>query len=407
MMNEYPLLDKKVGMEFYVTNIFPDKYFRENIKIKLKENDFYIKEEINMELLKKVYRESYLKADWIILKLVLPYGISTMDLIRYFYLNHIHQKNFLFIGLKDKYALSIQYLLINRKYEKKILKLLERKDIKIETIGYIDRSLVTKNMLEKNLFIVKVYNPPPIDFVKELLCKYNPNFFPNYFGYQRFGKNFLNHIIGEYMLLEGDINSHIERYEEKAIFDILSSYGVDRTITLENILRKIPKYMIKFYINSFQSYIFNRLISKRIGYNYPLDKCIKGDYYLDYFNDLNKFIIKVATLHINPLNKPWAPLIGYGYIPKITRLSDRLYMEILPKLGVILEKFKKLYKMGLLIRSNFRPITLNVNSLSLVTYNNFNDEWITLNFKLGRGMYATILLREIFKPLRPNTQGFA
>lgn len=407
MINKCPPLDKKIGMEFYVTNIFPDKHFRENIKIKLKENDFYIKEEINIEIFKKIYRKSYLKSDWIILKLVLPYGISTMDLIHYLYLNHISQRNFLFIGLKDKYALSIQYLLINKKYKKRILKLLEGKNIKIETIGYIDNSLITKNMLEKNLFIIKVYNPPPIYLVKELLFKYDPNFFPNYFGYQRFGKNFLNHLIGEYILLEGDINSHIESYEEKVILDILSSYGVDRTITLENILRKIPKYMVKFYINSFQSYIFNKLISKRIDYNYPLNKCIKGDYYLDYFNHLNKFIMKVTTLHTCHLRRPWAPLIGFGYIPKMTRVSDRLYIEILPNLKLILNKFKKLYKLGLLIRSNFRPITLNVYSLSIVAYNNFSNEWITLNFKLGKGMYATTLLREIFKPLKPDTQGFA
>ncbi len=212
--------------------------------------------------------------------------------------------------------------------------------------------------------------------------------FPNYYGYQRFGINRVNHLIGKALL--------------KNNLDVLKNLFADHSsvynLSYKNILHKFSKPLIKFYINAYQSYLFNRVLSNRILDNYPLDKCVSSDYCT--LNETVKriFICREKLCRGNPV----IPLIGYSYLPK-NRLSDKYYTELLKEEDVKPRDFYLNFK-GLKFFGGFRFTSLNIKNLYVVMGE--DKENVSINFFMNRGMYATIFLRELIKPQFPSKYGF-
>ena len=137
-----------------------------------------------------------------------------------------------YAGLKDKNAMTIQHISIPKKYSQKI-ESFEHPNIKILDTTYHNNKIRVGH-LKGNKFFIRLKRVFPMDALKleEALSKIATNGMPNYFGFQRFGIDANNYLKGK---------------------DIIAGIKKERN-------RKLKQ----MYINSYQSYLFNQWLSKRI-----------------------------------------------------------------------------------------------------------------------------------------------
>lgn len=137
-----------------------------------------------------------------------------------------------YAGLKDKDAMTIQHISIHRKYEDK-LNGFSHKKIKILETTYHNNKLRIGH-LKGNKFFIRIKKVNHIDAKKidSLLKWISKNGAPNYFGYQRFGRDGKNFQIAR-EIVEGKCK-------------------------IRNKKRK------NFLISAYQSHLFNLWLSKRI-----------------------------------------------------------------------------------------------------------------------------------------------
>lgn len=276
-----------------------------------------------------------------------------------------------YAGLKDKDAMTIQYISIPAKFE------INLTNLKHEQIKILELTKHTNKLklghLRANSFFVRLKKVSKIDAfkLKEVLEIINQNGFPNYFGYQRFGIEQNNFEIG------------------KKICDI-----------------KKPKKMDRFFINAYQSFLFNNWLAKRVELSNLISKlslkeCIS--------------ILKMESKEIDELKKqphPFKllkgdllhhyPLGKLFYIQDLAKESIRFNNhEIVPtgllcgiktKLAqnIAYEIEKEYIDQNIKIHGDRRYAWVFIEDLEY-KYDE-NKAWFELNFTLPKGSYATTLL---------------
>ena len=157
---------------------------------------------------------------------------------------NIPRKAIGYAGNKDKIAITTQYISI-----KDInIKELELKDISLELKGYLDSPISLGN-LEGNEFEIVVITKDKPKKIEKMI---------NYFGEQRFSNN--NKDIG-YAILKKDFKKAAELIlkntgeQEYQLKERLSKNPTD----FVGALRQIPMKILTLYINSYQSYLCNRM----------------------------------------------------------------------------------------------------------------------------------------------------
>ena len=141
-------------------------------------------------------------------------------------------REFGYAGLKDKDGMTIQYISILKKYEKSFENFSHEK-IKILESTYHNNKIKTGHLKGNRFFIrLKKVNPTEALMMQNILKIMDKEGFPNYFGYQRFGR-------------EGN---NFER-----------GRGI-----LEGKIKERNKKMRNFFISAYQSHLFNLWLSKRV-----------------------------------------------------------------------------------------------------------------------------------------------
>jgi len=137
-----------------------------------------------------------------------------------------------YAGLKDKNALTYQYISLPKKYEEK-LGHLSHPAIKIIEKTY-HTNKIRLGHLKGNRFFIRLKKVSPVDAkrIDEVLRTIEKEGMPNYFGYQRFGNEGDNWRLGE---------------------QIVAGVKKERN-------RKLRKLLI----NAYQSHLFNLWLSKRV-----------------------------------------------------------------------------------------------------------------------------------------------
>ena len=163
-------------------------------------------------------------------------NLSTSEMVGIFarYLG-IKNRDIGYAGLKDKHAMTKQYISINKIHEE-ALENFEHEGIKILSKVYHNNKIRIGH-LKANRFYIKLKKVNPTSAVKidEALKNISDNGMPNYFGYQRFGNDGDNHILGE-KLAKGEKKERNPRVK-------------------------------KLLINSYQSHLFNMWLSRRLEIN--------------------------------------------------------------------------------------------------------------------------------------------
>ncbi|MFW9899299.1 MAG: tRNA pseudouridine(13) synthase TruD [Candidatus Thorarchaeota archaeon] len=352
-------------------------------------------------------------------------------------------------GLKDKCSISVQKLSIRGNFIEQLKRLKIRdlffrcieptkKPVKLgvnwgNNFTIVIRNIDNKENLEKN-----------INSLIELLEKQG---FPNYFGLQRFGKYRPNsHKIGRY-LLEGNFEKAFDEFvstkystESPQLQSIRSN--VKNNIDLERVYETFPKslsyersmikHIIDFpgdykgsfnaippdlknlLISSFQSYIFNKMISLRVKMGIPL-KPVKGDS-ISILDDDNGNVTQIKYIYGRlggrydeyldeaiKVNRATivVPIVGYNTNLDHFPLMKNLFEEIIKQEYID----NNIYKSDLLyefeFKGSFRAMIAKPTGLNIVELDDDDlfpgKKKIKIEFSLPKGSYATMLLRELMK----------
>ncbi len=273
-------------------------------------------------------------------------------------------------GLKDKRSVAFQYFTVDgrRKFT------LRRRGLLIKPVGRRARH-IRRGEADGNLFIVTVRG------VKELEV---PEKFPNFFSYQRFGLSRpYNHEIGR-ALVKRELREAAEMMVRQRHLASLPE-----RIDLQTLSSRVGRDVIRLYVHSYQSYLFNVLLSKRIEEDMLSPE--EGDY-----------VLRDGWILAHPEKGDLLLPLPGGF----TKLRGGWLQDSLDSLlrdeGVSLEDF--LFKEVPEVSGfgDFRKALESPRGVKV-----YVREGVTLTFFLESGSYATSLLREAIKPEDPLSQGFA
>ena len=298
----------------------------------------------------------------------------------------IKQKEIGYAGLKDKHALTYQYISLPRKYEEQ-MKSFEHPNIKILESTYHNNKIRMGHLKGNRFFIrVKKVSPTAAVKIKEALGAIEQMGMPNFFGYQRFGNDGNNHIQGEKIakgekkernpklrkLLVSAYQSHLfnlwlsKRIE---ISKLVASFSVAELEPLLNLPRIELEKLKK------QQHIF-KLLSGDVMQHYPYGRLFEFD---GDEEEAKRFIKRdiaptgVLSGKRAKLASEYAWLIEKDFVEDIAADGQRRYAWVFPEdiEGRYVEE----------------------------------EAWFEFNFSLPKGSYATVFLEEIAKKeIRQNNE---
>ncbi|SRR3989344_671062 len=143
-----------------------------------------------------------------------------------------------YAGLKDKFAITYQYVTFPAEAEKNMGKVGDER-MKLEKVGYTD-SAINIGELKGNKFTITLHGGK--------IPRAIPKEFPNYFGPQRLGRDGKNARIGEAI---------IRRDYASAVKEINAIYNASFSDIIQ-----VPKPKLKFFVHAYQAWLFNALLAE-------------------------------------------------------------------------------------------------------------------------------------------------
>ena len=396
-----PEIDSELGLSVYSTN-FPGT----KGKIKQRNEDFVVREIISEKASNTITEDNGL-AVYILRK----NGIDTTHAL------HDVEKRFGLVlralGLKDSNAITDQY--VQAKTVSRSLEHIEGINYSLRRIGFTKKPISKQDMLG-NKFKIKIS-----DLINDVSHFNEHDKILNFFGYQRFGsKRPITHLVGKAIIQKNyqkaiDFllnysskydtaeNNHYrklisERKSDSEIIDQLPKSmdieisvlrGLSKSNDQKIAIREIPLQMRRFYIQAYQSYIFNRTLSMAFEYEEDLFNPQENDVCYDRTNKLGKYQNEIDQ-------RLTVPLVGHSYFKK-TRF-DYYIQKILEQEEISPSSFFIKDFQEISIDGGFRNASVRCDGFQA------SDNMI--EFQLSRGSYATIVIREILKPNEPLSSGF-
>ncbi|MCV0392611.1 MAG: tRNA pseudouridine(13) synthase TruD [Nitrosopumilus sp.] len=317
------------------------------------------------------------------------------------------------LGLKDSYAITEQYVCSGNKGHS--VEDYSTEKYSLTKIGYVNKPLSKKDMIS-NHFKIKISDCSDgltnfTEYEKIL----------NFYGYQRFGsKRAVTHLIGKAILqrnfqkavdlilsftssYDSKENTEIrEKLKDKENYSkfyeqVPKQMDTERIVLKEMIdsddcskaIRVIPLSLRRFYIQAYQSFIFNKSLSLAFSDGEDLFETQIGDVCFDDHGIIGKYV--------KGMDQNLAlPFVGYSYYKKTRfdyQISQILTQEEITPKDFYIKEMQEVSSEG-----GFRQASIHVTD-----YSSHDD---IVEFSLSRGSFATILLREIMKPQDPILAGF-
>ena len=291
------------------------------------------------------------------------------------------QRDFGYAGLKDKDGFTTQYISIEKKYESK-LESFNHDKIKIVEKTYHNNKIKIGHLKGNRFFIrLKKVNPTHSSIIKEVFKKISVFGLPNYFGYQRFGK-------------DGD------------------NYETGKAV-LEGKRRERNKKMRNFFISAYQSHIFNLWLSKRVEISRLFESFSEKELY-ELFNYPQEVIklVKEQKNYFKILPGDRLSHYPYGKIflcEDLETESERFYKKDITVTGLLVgKKTPKAEGLAGNLEKDFskeserfedklngaRRFAWIFPENLKATYKK-EEAWMELEFFLPKGSYATTLLEEL------------
>ena len=274
-----------------------------------------------------------------------------------------------YAGTKDKKAITTQAISIKTKRELKNFTI-NKPNLKLIYLGTKNKPLSLGD-LEGNHFEITIRN-----ITNQPKNPISPIFIPNYFDKQRFSTN--NKEIGEF-IIKKDFKSAaklLEANNHPKLIQHLKKYPTDYV----GAIMKINKRILLLYIHSYQSFLFNELLSQYI------------------IQHLKKYITKTFSFGklAFPLEKiskqRKLPIIGFNTKPSCSKILKK---HKISKRDFIIKQLPLLSQQG-----DMRNAFIEVKNLKFFKLKkdelNKNKKKITISFTLQKGSYATMVIKYLF-----------
>jgi tRNA pseudouridine13 synthase len=318
------------------------------------------------------------------------------------------------LGLKDANATTEQFVcnMNSSRFEE----IITTNRYTLEMIGLAQKPLTKRDMIG-NHFRIKIEGA---DFTK-LSSFYEHDKILNFYGYQRFGsRRPVSHLIGK-AILQRDFDHAVDvllssaseydlpennrmremlkdrsKYSD-VLNDVPPQMDTEIIVLREMIehgdalraLRAIPLSLRRFFVEAFQSFVFNKTASNAYEYGEELLCPQTDDVCYDKEDNLGRY-------QNEPHQKLAIPLVGYSYSKKSRfdfYISKILQDEQLHTKDFFVKDMQEVSAEG-----GFRNSVMACKDFVV------NEPFV--EFTLSRGSYATIFLREVIKPTNPVVAGF-
>ncbi len=362
-----------------------------------------------------------------------------------------------FAGLKDKRAITAQHVTIEGIAADEAERV-HLKDIEFRAVGYL-RSELSPFYLLGNSFqmrISAISQPEPIvrKRIQQMIEEVGQvGGFPNFFGHQRFGTiRPITHLVGK-AIVKGNFkkaamlflakSSPLEHSDSRQARETLRMTGdfkralkdFPKQLRYERLVlkhlavkphdyvgafRRLPSKLQELFPQAYQSYLFNKHLSRRLILGLKPNNFEIGDYAVN----VERSGLPILTLHRIVRNENLAetnnllqagkmrlaiPLLGYKHKHSIG-LGGEIEKQILEEENISLRDFKVNDMPEISLRGKLRAAITPLNNFQLekITADSVNPKRLGANtrFTLYKGCYATIVLRELMKPRDLVKAGF-
>jgi len=311
--------------------------------------------------------------------LVRKKNLSTTEMVGHIarYLG-IKNKEIGYAGLKDKHAMTKQYISLHKKHEE-ALEGFNFEGIKIISKTYHNNKLRIGH-LQGNRFYIKVkkVNPTSAAKIDEALKNIAEVGMPNFFGYQRFGNDGNNHILGE-KLAKGEArerNPRVKRLLINAYQSHLFNLWLSRRLEINSLVTSFKTQELETLLN-----LPSETLKKMQAQTHPF-KLINGDVMEHYpYGKLFEFEDNAEdVLRFNERNISVTGLLCGKKVKMATSLAGEIEKDFDDTINADgARRFAWVYPTE--IEGRFNKV----------------EAQYEMNFTLPKGSYATVLIEEIAK----------
>lgn len=352
-----------------------------------------------------------------------------------------------FAGIKDTCALTAQYISIGGVPVEKISQV-NIDGIILRPLGYSSEEISPKKLFGNRFTITVRGIGLKEKTIRRRVKKITDEIMgfggiPNFFGHQRFGTiRPITHVVGKHLIkgdYEGavltfltyispfesprakevrkdlretlDFKKALRRFPESLVYERLALEHLSKSPgDYMGALFKLPENLRRLFIESYQSYLFNRFLSERIKCGIPLGEAQVGDYAVRLSNiglPLKRFV-RVKDSNVSAVNEEIRagrmavalPIIGVKQPPS-EGIQGEIERRILEEEGVTQEDFERARTLKVRAIGGLRPALARVIDLNVSIMDDERSpemRMVLFRFTLQKGSYATILLREYMKP---------
>jgi tRNA pseudouridine13 synthase len=366
----------------------------------------------------------------------------------------IDQKKVQFAGIKDARAQTAQFVSI-ADVPMEAAHAISIKDVALHPIGYVREPLSLFYLLGNRFTINVTSIPRPVEATNEKILQVCRELdaiggIPNFFGHQRFGTaRPISHLVGKALISgdfekaamlflakpssnehpssrqarqelkdKGDINQALQNFPKQLRFERqMLGHLKDNPGDFIGAFKCLPDKLQALFVQAHQSYLFNLFISRRIECGMPLDTAVEGDFVVGVERSglaLAAFASIVTAQNISDVNvkvkggKLRVALPLFGLKQKLSGGEmGELERGVLEQECINVDGLKPNELTRVSGKGSLRTVIAPIRDFKSQNVRTEGEESAAmLSFMLYRGSYATILLREIIKPLEPASVGF-
>lgn len=360
-------------------------------------------------------------------------------------------------GIKDAKAITAQHIAIEGITADAVQKVCI-KDIGLYSIGYF-RDALSSFYLLGNQFAITIRNIGLEEsslklrvagIASELELQGG---MPNFFGHQRFGTTrAITHLVGR-AIVNGDFeraallflanpspfehpdsrlaretlqathnfNEALKNFPRQLRFErLMLHHLVENKLDFVGAFQRLPLKLQLLFVQAYQAYLFNRFLSERLRLGFSLNVAEVGDFVVGVdrldlpMPTMGRLVTAELRDGVNDSIKAGRlrvalPLVGFTQGLSYGEMGD-LEERILRDEDLKLAKFKIQQLPRISCRGELRSTVSPIRNFQIEEVRpdeeSAKTHLVKLNFRLLRGSYATMFLRELMKPQDPLGAGF-
>jgi len=354
-------------------------------------------------------------------------------------------------GIKDAQALTAQHISIGAITPEKIK--INLKDVHLIPTRFSEDKISTRILMgnQFNITVRSIFHSSSETYsmISETWREISRlGGVPNFFGHQRFGTiRPITHMVGKFILKK--------RFEEAAMLFLsepsehetsqarnareylretcnfrLALKKFPKSLSYERLMlkylskyprdflgafRRLPLKLRRFFVQAYQSYLFNRFLSERIKRKISLTHIQEGDYVIrigaeglpmNSSTRAEKGNLLLISSEVEKGRMALAiPIIGFDQEPS-GGVQGEIEKKILEEENIQPQDFRIESLPEFSVRGGLRKALASVMSFRFEARSAGDEVAAKFGFMLHKGSYATVVLREFMKPEDPVSSGF-